>query len=202
MLTGLNSRFDQYMRGDRSRLNEAEVNGFNLFLGKAKCATCHYAPLFSAALPPYFEFTDHRSIGVPLKDTMVKYEVDPDTGASKPFNNPFFHFSFKIPTVRNVELTAPYMHNGVFKTLEQVIDFYNDAGGIKFIKDMRPGMKGLPFFMILPQKLDLTDKEKADLVLFMKSLTDTSASRNVPQRLPNKSGKYEKHKDRKIGGEY
>ena len=83
-----------------------------------------------------------------------------------------------------------------------MIDFYNDAGGIKFIKDMRPGMKGLPFFMILPQKLDLTDKEKADLVLFMKSLTDTSASRNVPQRLPKLSGKYAKLSDRKIGGEY
>jgi cytochrome c peroxidase len=202
MLTGLNSRFDQYIRGDRSKLNEAEVNGLNLFLGKAKCATCHYAPLFAAALPPYFEFTDHRSIGVPLKDTMIKYQVDPDTGASKPFNNSFFHFSFKIPTVRNVELTAPYMHNGVFKSLEQVVDFYNDAGGIKFIKDMRPGMKGLPFFMILPQKLDLTDKEKADLVLFMKSLTDTTASRNIPQRLPKLGGKYEKISERKIGGEY
>jgi cytochrome c peroxidase len=171
-------------------------------MGKAKCGSCHYAPLFNGALPPYFEFTDHRSIGVPLKDSMTVYEVDKDTGASKPFKNPFFHFSFKVPTVRNVEITAPYMHNGVFRTLEQVVNFYNDAGGDKFIKDMRPGMKGLPFFMILPEPLRLTEPEKKDLVAFMKSLTDTSSIKNVPARLPDLNGKYASLNKRKIGGEY
>ena len=202
VLTGMNTRFDEYVRGDRAKMNASEVNGFNIFMGKAKCASCHYAPLFNGALPPYFEFTDHRAIGVPLKDTMAVYQVDPDTGASKVSKNPFVHFSFKVPTVRNVELTAPYMHNGVYKTLEQVVEFYNDAGGNKFTKDMRPGMKGLPFFMILPEKLNLTDPEKKDLVAFMKALTDNSASKNIPSRLPTITGKYAKLDKRKLGGEY
>jgi cytochrome c peroxidase len=201
-LTGFNSRFDAYVRGDAGKMNESEISGFNLFMGKAKCATCHYAPLFTGALPPYFEFTDHRSIGVPLKDTMEVYQVDPDTGASKVFKNPFVHFSFKVPTVRNAALTAPYMHNGVYKTLEQVVDFYNDAGGINLMNDMRPGMKGLPFFMILPIKLNLTEKEKKDLVAFMKTLTDTSSARHMPQRLPVLSGKYASLNKRTVGGDY
>lgn len=202
MLTGLNSRFDQYVRGDKTKLTEQEIDGFNIYMGKAKCGACHYAPLFAGALPPYFEFTDHRSIGVPLEDSMDVYKVDIDTGASKVFKTAFTHFSFKVPTVRNVELTAPYMHNGVFKTLEQVVDFYDHAGGVKFADQMRPGMKGLPFFMILPEQLNLTAKEKASLIAFMKALTDNSAAVHVPKRLPVISGKYAELNVRDIGGIY
>ena len=82
-LTGLDSRFDAFVRGDKSKLNAAEINGFNLFMGKAKCGSCHFAPLFNGALPPYFDSTEHRSIGVPLQDSMHVFEVDPDTGFSK-----------------------------------------------------------------------------------------------------------------------
>jgi cytochrome c peroxidase len=202
MLTGLNSRFDQYVRGDKGKLTEAEIEGFNVYMGKAKCGACHYAPLFAGALPPYFEFTDHRSIGVPMEDSMEVYKVDVDTGASKVFKSVFTHFSFKVPTVRNVELTAPYMHNGVYKTLEQVVDFYDHAGGVKFTNQMRPGMKGLPFFMILPEQLNLTAKEKASLIAFMKALTDNSAAVHVPKRLPEISGKYAELNVRDIGGIY
>ena len=164
-LTGLNSRFDQYMRGDKTKLNDDEVNGFNLFMGKARCGTCHFAPLFNGALPPYFEITDHKALGVPVKDTMVKFELDPDTGASKTFKNPLFTFSFKTPTVRNIELTSPYMHNGVYKTLLQVVNFYNEAAGHQFTKDVRPSMR-YPFFPLLPLKLNLTEKEKTILLFF------------------------------------
>lgn len=201
-LTGMNSRFDQYMRGDHSKLNQAEKNGFNIFVGKAKCGSCHYAPLFNGAIPPYFEITDHRSLGVPMKDTMEVYALDGDVGVAKPTNNPFFNFSFKIPTVRNAALTAPYMHNGVYKTLAQVIDFYNEGGGSKFETQMRPGMKGLPFFMILSEKLNLTPVEKQELINFMESLTDTTCSGNVPKRLPKLTGKHAKLNERKLGGIY
>lgn len=201
-LTGLNSRFDQYIRGEQDKMNQSEKNGFNLFVGKAKCATCHYAPLFSSAIPPYFEMTDHRSLGVPMKDTMEIYALDGDVGAFKSTNNPFFNFSFKIPTVRNAALTAPYMHNGVYKTLEQVVDFYNEGAGNKFTKQMRPGMKGLPFFMILPEKLDLSKEEKTDLVNFMKALTDTTCTTNVPKRLPAITGKHARLNKRVVGGVY
>ncbi|RPD51754.1 cytochrome-c peroxidase [Paracnuella aquatica] len=201
-LTGLNSRFDQYMRGDGAQMNEDEIAGFNLFMGKAKCGSCHYAPLFNGAIPPYFDYTDHRSIGVPLKDTMDIFQVDPDTGFSKLNQNPFFHFSFKIPTVRNAAVTAPYMHNGVYRTLEQVLNFYDHAGGNEFSTAMRPGMKGLPFFMILPIKLNLTELEKKQVVLFLHTLTDTTAAQNIPTRLPKLEGKYAALNKRKLGGIY
>jgi cytochrome c peroxidase len=201
-LTGLNSRFDQYVRGDTSVLKPQEVNGFNLFMGKAKCGVCHMAPLFNGSLPPFFDISDHHSLGVPVRDTMVKYRVDPDLGLMKINGDSFARFSFKIPSLRNAALTAPYMHNGVYKTLEQVVDFYDRAGGNQFSKDMRPDMTGLPFFTILPVELHLTAKEKQDLVAFLKSLTDTAATSKIPDRLPVLTARYAGLNKRTIGGDY
>lgn len=67
---------------------------------------------------------------------------------------------------------------------------------------MRPGMKGLPFFMILPEKLNLTEGEKQDVVAFIKTLIDTAASKNKPDRLPNLAGKYAVLNKRQLGGVY
>ena len=200
-LTGLNSRFDQYMRGDVTKLSLQEINGFNLYMGKARCGTCHFAPLFNGALPPFYEITDHHSIGVPVKDTMEKFRIDPDVGLFKVNGNTFTKFSFKTPTIRNTALTAPYMHNGVYKTLEQVVEFYDHGGGTKFQKDYRPDMAGLPFFTLIPLELKLTQSEKRDLVAFIQTLTDTTASR-TPRRLPQLRGKYAAINKRVIGGEY
>ena len=199
-VTGLNSRFDQYMQGDNTKLTDAEIRGFNLYMGKARCGTCHFAPLFNGALPPFYDITDHKSIGVPEKDTMDVYKVDSDLGLGKS-GNKFFSFSFKNPTVRNVELTAPYMHNGVYKTLEQVVNFYDHAGGEKFRQADRTYVPNLVFFTIIPLELKLTEPEKKDLVAFMKSLTDTSAAK-APKRLPEIKGKFAHLNERKIGGEY
>jgi len=201
-LTGLNSRFDQYMQGDVTKLNQEEINGFNVYMGKAKCGVCHFAPLFNGSLPPFYDVSDHHSIGVPVKDSVVKYVIDPDLGLMKINGQGFARFSFKTPTVRNVALTSPYMHNGLFKTLEQVVDFYDHAAGNKFKKDMRPDMTGLPFFTILPVELKLTDAEKKELVSFMKTLTDTSASAKVPVQLPQFNPPYANLNGRTIGGVY
>jgi cytochrome c peroxidase len=200
-VNGLNSRFDQYMRGDVTKLSEQEINGFNLYMGKARCGTCHFAPLFNGALPPFYEITDHHSIGVPLKDTMEIFKIDPDAGLFKVTGNAFNKFSFKTPTVRNSALTAPYMHNGVYKTLEQVIEFYDHAGGNKFRKEFKPDMAGLPFLTLIPTELKLTETEKKDLVSFIHALNDTTASR-TPKRLPELKGKYSGLNKRVIGGEY
>ncbi len=199
-VTGMNSRFDAYMQGDASKLSTEEVNGFNVYMGKARCGNCHFAPLFNGALPPFYNRTDHKSLGVPLRDTMLVYELDPDLGVYKPDNNIFSSFSFKTPTLRNAGLTAPYMHNGVYQTLEQVVNFYDHAGGEKFLKDFSKG-KPRPLFTLIPLELKLTEIEKRDLVAFIKSLTDTSASK-TPQRLPILKGKYAKLNKRVIGGEY
>jgi len=137
-----------------------------------------------------------------VRDTMDKYVVDPDLGLMKMNGDSFARFSFKVPTLRNVALTAPYMHNGVYKTLEQVVNFYDRAAGNQFSKDMRPDMTGLPFFTILPIELHLTAIEKKDLVAFLKTLTDTSAVSRVPRRLPAIISAYAELNSRTIGGDY
>ena len=65
-LVGLNSRFDLYMRGDQGKMTKTEINGFNLFMGKAKCATCHFIPLFNGLVPPEFTETESEVLAVPL----------------------------------------------------------------------------------------------------------------------------------------
>src|SRR5690606_30564952 len=118
-----NSRFDQYMRGDDGALTDEEVDGFNLFMGKAKCATCHFVPLFNGITPPKYTESEAEVIGVPksLTDSIV----DPDNGWYDVIGTDSYRHAFKTPTVRNVDRTAPYMHNGVYETLEDVMEFYN-----------------------------------------------------------------------------
>ena len=77
-LTALNSRFDEYMRGNKSAMSTDEVNGFNLFMGKAKCATCHYMPLFNGTFPPRYMKIESEVIGVPR--SVFKNVIDTDMG--------------------------------------------------------------------------------------------------------------------------
>ncbi|MBC7848425.1 MAG: hypothetical protein H7Y31_01750 [Chitinophagaceae bacterium] len=201
-LVGLNSRFDKYMRGDETKLTGDEVAGFEIFIGKARCGACHFAPLFGPALPPFFDLTDHHSIGVPEKDSVSSFTIDPDKGVFLSTALPFTKFSFKSPTLRNIAVTGPYMHNGLFADRKRVIDFYNDGAGGKFSRDMRASMGDLPFLTILPFPLKLNDKEKSQLHDFLGSLTDTSAASKIPTALPRLQGKYAMLNHRKIGGEY
>jgi cytochrome c peroxidase len=193
-LTGLNSRFDKYMRGEKTALSTQEINGFNVFMGKGRCGSCHYAPLFNGTLPPHFAISDHRSLGVPVKDTMSKYELDADIGLQHSSRNPLFKASFKVPTVRNAALTAPYMHNGIYQTLDQVVDFYNHGAGNKF------GFK--IFLSILSDSLNLCQTEKKDLISFVHALTDTSGTSTRPRYLPELKGKHAALNDRIIGGKF
>jgi cytochrome c peroxidase len=165
-LIALNSKFDRHMRGD-SLLSKNEINGFNVFMGKAKCGTCHFIPLFSGAKPPRYYHIESEVLGVPLEKNKRKASIDNDSGRFLITGIPIHLFSFKTPSIRNIELTAPYMHNGVFDTLEEVVDFYNNGGG-KGLK-IAPENQTLPF-----EKLKLTSKEKRDIILFMKTLTDTT----------------------------
>lgn len=159
-LSKFDSKFDAYMR-DEVAFTSNEKAGFNLFAGKAKCATCHFIPLTNGTVPPNFMKSESEVLGVP--DAIGK--LDSDLGKYNLTKALIHKFSFKTPTIRNAALTAPYMHNGVFKTLEEVVDFYNEGGG-----------KGLGFSLenqTLPEdKLNLTDLEKKQLVDFMKTLTD------------------------------
>jgi cytochrome c peroxidase len=167
-LVALRSRFDEYMLGNKSKLSASEKNGFNLFSGKAKCATCHFIPLFNGLVPPEFTETETEVLGVPANKSKQNAVLDPDPGRYDISRSVIHKFAFKTPTLRNIELTAPYMHNGVFNTLDEVMDFYNEGGGA--------GLKIAPENQTLPKdKLNLSKKEIADIIAFMKALTDPEA---------------------------
>jgi cytochrome c peroxidase len=104
-----------------------ERKGFNLFMGKARCGTCHYMPLFNGNFPPMYNRIEGEVIGVPAARGVAVIDGDPGQFAIVPA--PFLQHAFKTSTVRNAARTAPYMHNGVFENLIQVVDFYNDGGG-------------------------------------------------------------------------
>ena len=157
----LNSRFDNYMRGDNNAMTKDELRGFNLFMGKAKCGTCHYMPLFNGTLPPRFMKMESEVIGVPKSATA--HMIDDDLGRFSIVQTPSFKHAFKVTTVRNASRTAPYMHNGVFTTLDQVMDFYNKGGGTGL--GIKIDNQTLPF-----DKLNLNAKESKDIIAFIKSL--------------------------------
>src|SRR5690606_28349131 len=129
-LRSFKSDFDLYMQGKKDNLPKDVKAGFNLFMGKAGCATCHYPPTFSGLVPPLFTENESEILGV-LKhpDTLM---VDTDSGRINNGvindNHEIYRNSFKTVTVRNVKLTAPYFHNGAYETLDQVIAFYNEGG--------------------------------------------------------------------------
>lgn len=174
-LTSFNSPFDKYMRGDHSQLNPEEIHGFNLFMGKAKCGTCHFAPLFNGSLPPDFAKAEVEVIGVPRFPG--SREVDEDRGRYNLYPAAPYLYAFRTPTLRNIALTAPYMHNGIYYTLKEVLDFYNDGGGIG--QGIALVNQTLP-----PEKLNLTEEEKQSIISFLKKLTDTTAAHKLPVALP------------------
>ncbi len=166
-LVSFNSNFDLYMRGDENKLNEVEKKGFILFMGKAKCATCHFIPLFNGLSPPFFIDSESEVLGVPATTDKKNAVLDADKGKFLFTKSSIHKHAFKTPTLRNIALTAPYMHNGVYKTLEEVMEFYNNGGGT--------GLKIAPENQTLPpDKLNLSKKEISSIIAFMKTLTDTS----------------------------
>ena len=140
----LDSPFDRWARGDEKAMTEQQKKGFELFVGKARCATCHSGP----------NFADKRyhNIGLP----------DADKGRAGVTKDENESGAFRTPTVRNAALTAPYMHDGSLKTLRQVIDHYEKVSNEK---EKHPKMS----IFMLPFKLN--EQEKEDLEAFLHALT-------------------------------
>jgi cytochrome c peroxidase len=166
-LEARNSRFDRAIRGDTGAVTASERRGFNLFMGKAACGTCHFAPLFGGTTPPDYLESEPEVIGVPSTRAVKGATVDPDAGVFAIDHAPLHRHAFKTPSVRNAAITAPYMHNGVYRTLEEVIDFYDRGGGNGL------GMR-LPNQTLSPERLHLGKQEKRDLAAFLRSLTDST----------------------------
>lgn len=177
-LQAFDSRFDRNMRGETDDFTAQEVEGMNLFMGKALCATCHFVPLTNGTVPPAFSETEKEILGVP--ETAENRKVDDDMGFYWVFRENIHKYMFKTPTIRNIQHTAPYMHNGVYETLEEVMDFYNrgGGGGMGFALEHQT----LPF-----DSLSLNDEEIEAIIAFMKTFSDTRLesgySAEVPQKL-------------------
>jgi cytochrome c peroxidase len=144
LLSG-NAPYDRYKRGDKKAMTPAQVRGMSVFVDKAKCDQCHEGGKFT--------LNAYSNLGVGTD------RPDPDVGRFAVTKDPRDWGVFKTPTLREIEHTAPYMHDGSLKTLEEVVDFY-DKGGIKN-KNLDEKIK----------PLHLTDLEKKDLVSFLKALS-------------------------------
>lgn len=144
------SPFDRWMLGDEAAMSESAKRGHSIFLEKGLCFECHFSPDFTG--------DEFRNIGLYDGVTMTdkgRFDVTKDSADLG---------KFKVPGMRNIALTPPYMHDGHFQTLREVIDFYDD---------FRPFVKN-PINMdtLIEKPLHLTEQEKVDLENFLISLTD------------------------------
>jgi len=140
-----NAPYDRYKRGNKSSMTAAQVRGMNVFFDKAKCDKCHEGSNFT--------LNAYANLGVGTD------KPEPDVGRFAVTKDSRDWGVFKTPTLREIEHTAPYMHDGSLKTLEEVVEFY-DKGGIpnrNLDQNIKP--------------LHLTDQDKKDLVAFLKALS-------------------------------
>jgi cytochrome c peroxidase len=140
-----NAPYDRYKAGNPNAMTAQQIHGMNIFIDKAKCDKCHEGINFTS--------NSYANLGIGMD------QHKPDLGRYTVTKDPKDWGAFKTPTLREVERTAPYMHDGSLKTLEEVVDFY-DKGG-------RPN-KNLDERI---KKLNLTAVEKKDLVEFLKALS-------------------------------
>jgi cytochrome c peroxidase len=178
--------FDRYMAGDKKALSEPAQRGMAVFHGKAGCIQCHNGPLasdqkfYSLGLPenevfrtePLYQIThrwEHYQKGI----TEAGYRnADLDMGLYYQTKNPKDIGKFRTPSLRELKYTAPYMHNGIFYTLDEVVDFYDKGGG------------GGPNKSPLVKKLGLSAQEKKDLVAFLEALSMDSPLLMDAPKLP------------------
>jgi len=168
-LVSLNSRYDQYAHGHHAALSDSELEGLNIFRSfVARCAECH--------TPPLFTNQQIAVIGVAGPDGLPF-----DEGAGAVFDNPTWRGGFKVPSLRNVALTAPYMHAGTFATLRDAAEFYTLGRG-HALPDAEKQRMILHWHIWEPA---LTDTELDRLVEFLETLTDERFRPPIPVRVPS-----------------
>jgi cytochrome c peroxidase len=181
--------FDEAMN-ENTVLDASVKRGFNLFMSKAQCATCHFVPQFNGVKPPYVG-SEFEVLGVPEGGAVNRLSGDRGRFEINAANETLH--AFRTSTLRNTTFTKPYMHNGVFKTLRQVIDFYDAGGGV-----------GLGLAVenqtLSSDSLKLTDSEKEDLIRFIQSLNEKIPFEEQPEKLPLSKNKI--LNSRKVGGLY
>ncbi|MCU0825284.1 MAG: c-type cytochrome [Leptospira sp.] len=156
------SPFDRFLKGNSNAISESARRGFDLFENKGQCTKCHMG----------FNFTDNGFHNIGIKEKSGVIDEGRWGAVSKDFPKGFklkvLVGAFKTPTLRDVALTSPYMHNGIYKTLEEVVEHYNRGGDD--VENLDPNMA----------KLNLAESEKKDIVEFLKSLTGEQLKIKVP----------------------
>jgi cytochrome c peroxidase len=172
-LVAMNSPFDRFRAGDFNALTAQQRRGLDTF-EEAGCDRCHEGVMFS-------DF-NHHAEGVREHPLLAQ----PDIGAGR--------FRFRTPSLRNVALTAPYMHNGTLATLQDVLNFYNNGRSenpnVSDARDRdgdrRRGDNGLARVSGQFRRVDsMSDGEMADIIAFLSALTDTDFDRTIPARVPS-----------------
>ncbi len=186
-----NSRFDYFLAG-QGRLSAPELRGWDLFNQKAKCARCHVSqPTLSAGgatIPPLFTDFTYDNLGIPANPQIAALQgataLSPDLGlgGEDHLKDPAEYGKFKVMTLRNIALTAPYGHNGYFRTLQEIVHFYNTRDVLPDCATLAsplPGRNCWPAAEVEETvnvtelgNLGLTASEESDLVAFLKTLTD------------------------------
>ena len=191
-LTRTNSPFDRFLAGNNRAMANDEKRGALLFFGKARCSTCHAGPLLGGQ--------SFANVGVPQIGPGVGKAAPLDIGRGEELPNiQQYRFAFRVQPLRNVELTAPYMHSGAYPTLEAVVRHYNNADSAQRNYDpshLPPAVRALhhgdaatvksvleTLDFRIREPLRLTATEQSELVAFLKSLTDPSA-RNLGNIVP------------------
>ncbi|TGN08568.1 cytochrome-c peroxidase [Leptospira ilyithenensis] len=152
-----NSPFDKWRSGDATAVSDSAKRGFDLFNSKAKCILCHQG----------FNFSDNGFHNIGLKEE----EGVIDVGRFEHLPIKVLKGAFKTPTLRDITLSGPYMHNGMYNNLEEIVEHYDRGGDNK--ENLSPNIS----------PLGLSEEEKKDLVAFMKTLTGDPITVLVP-RLP------------------
>ena len=164
-LVAMDSPFDRYQRGDRSALTAQQIRGLDAF-DDAGCDRCHDGPMFSD-----FDLEAEGVAEHPLLD-------EPDVGDGR--------FRFRTPSLRNVALTAPYMHNGTLATLADVLAFYDEGDSLNPNVAQRGNGNGVARLSRNFRRVDnMSEREQAAIVAFLEALTDPNFDRTVPAEVPS-----------------
>ncbi len=152
------SPMDRFVRGEDAAMDDLLHAGFDVFYGEARCSRCHRLPLTTGTLAPRFSAAELSVIGVPTAPR--RKALDADEGRGRVSRRTEDRHAFKVPSLRNLALTGPYFHNGAFRTLREVVDFYADGSG-----------EGLGFelanFDVDARRLALTTAQKDALLAFV-----------------------------------
>ena len=180
-----NSKYDRYLENPtENSLTDSEARGLALFTRKANCFNCHFTDTNNLAGKPLFTSFGYQNIGVPKNPGNPFYNLHSkfnpkgknfvDLGLGGILNDQKYYGQVKIPSLRNVAVTSPYMHNGVFKTLREVLDFDNtrDLGGYPPPEVNMNVHKHMPPMPGTFGQLGLTDQEIGDIIVFLLTLTD------------------------------